>query len=321
MPVSLPGGRSVAFRSTIGIPWQNGQPNAAQRHSPNSQTDVRRWAKQVDANGQPRKRSWREDERQIDRYLLPRWQHRRVKEITRHDVRDLVESIAERRLRKGTTEDGRQRVGAPIMANRALALVKKIFNFALDREWVDANPAARLKPVAPERARESVLSPVEIRALWRQLDSEHFRIASLFRALLLTAQRSGEVSRMRWADLQPKLFERNEDGLSFMSEAESVVWRIPGTQAKNGRPHEVPLSWTVVKLLRDLAAWEEVERQKINAKYRAKKHQRPRQPSEYMFRHEVWTGQSARCRKRFSDFVPGATIPSMHMTCVARRPL
>ena len=44
--------------------------------------------------------------------------------------------IAERRLRKGTTDDGQAKVGAPIIANRVLALVKKMFNFALDREWI-----------------------------------------------------------------------------------------------------------------------------------------------------------------------------------------
>jgi len=101
---------------------------------------MKRWAKQVGANGRPRKRSWREDKRQIERYLLPEWRHRKVKDITRRDVRNLVEAIAERRLRKGTTEDGQEKLGAPIMSNRVLALVKKMFNFALDREWIDANP-------------------------------------------------------------------------------------------------------------------------------------------------------------------------------------
>lgn len=38
-------------------------------------------------------------------------------------------------------DDGQEKVGAPIMANRVLSLVKKMFNFALDREWIDANPA------------------------------------------------------------------------------------------------------------------------------------------------------------------------------------
>jgi len=34
---------------------------------------MRMWAKQADADGRPRKRSWREDERQIDLCLLPAW--------------------------------------------------------------------------------------------------------------------------------------------------------------------------------------------------------------------------------------------------------
>jgi hypothetical protein len=88
---------------------------------------MRRWAKQVDAEGQPRKRTWREDQRKIDRYLLPEWRHRKVRDITRRNVRDVVEAIAERRLRKGRSEDGREKVGAPIMSNRVLALAKKIF--------------------------------------------------------------------------------------------------------------------------------------------------------------------------------------------------
>ncbi len=244
---------------------------------------LKRWAKQVGANGRPRKRSWREDERQIERYLLPEWRHRKVKDITRRDVRDLVEAIAERRLRKGTTEDGLEKVGAPIMSNRLLALVKKMFNFALDREWIDANPAARLKPVAPETARDRVLSPDEIRTFSRELGAEHHRVATLFRTLLLTAQRSGEASRMRWSHLQPALFERTADGLAFPSKVEPIVWTIPGTDAKNGLAHEVPLSGAVIELLRDLATSDEAERLRINSTNRVKRNQNARAASEYVF--------------------------------------
>lgn len=232
---------------------------------------MRKWAKQVGADGRPRKRSWREDERQFNLYLLPPWRNRKVKDITRRDVRDLVEGIAERRLRKGTTEDGQEKVGAPIMANRVLSLVKKMFNFALDREWIDANSAARLKPVSPESRRDRVLSPEEIRTLWRELDSEHHRIATLFRTQLLTTQRPGEVSKMRWAQLDPALFDRTAEGLVLPSKLEPIVWTIPAKEAKNGLAHEVPLSGAVIQLLRDLANRDEEERIKINN--RAKKYQ------------------------------------------------
>lgn len=45
----------------------------------------------------------------------------------------------------------------------------------------------------------------------------------------------------------------------------------------------MPLSGTVIELLRDLATRDEDERLKINTLYRAKKHQPAREASEYVF--------------------------------------
>src|SRR5205085_10366286 len=64
------------------------------------------------------KRSAAEDKRIPDVDVLPRWRDRSVRELTRRDVRALVERVAER--------------GAPIMANRVLAVVRKMLNFAVD---------------------------------------------------------------------------------------------------------------------------------------------------------------------------------------------
>ena len=288
--VGLASARLAARQAIGGVQMEGRDPVAERVADRNAETFaqladeyVRRWAKQVGADGRPRKRSWREDQRQIDRYLLPAWRHRKVKEIARRDVRDLVETIAERRLRKGTTDDGKPKLGAPIMSNRVLALVKKMFNFALDREWLDANPAARLKPVSPEHACDRVLSHQEIRMLWLALDEEHHRIASLFRTLLLTAQRSGEVLQMRWSQIEPPLFERTATGLTFAPTNAPTVWTIPSTEAKNGTAHEVPLSDAVVTLLQDLATADEDERTKNNARYRARKNHVPRDVSEYVF--------------------------------------
>ena len=52
--------------------------------------------------------------------LVTRWGSRKVKDIKRRDVRDLLDEVAAR--------------GAPIMANRVLALVRKMFNFAIERD-------------------------------------------------------------------------------------------------------------------------------------------------------------------------------------------
>src|SRR5262249_50153568 len=79
-----------------------------------------------------RHRSWKEEARIINKDLLPEFGHRLLVDIRRRDVRDHVEAIARKR-------------DAPIMANRTLALLSCMFNFALDREWVEFNPATRIR--------------------------------------------------------------------------------------------------------------------------------------------------------------------------------
>src|SRR5262249_55973706 len=40
-----------------------------------------------------RKRSWREDQRILEAYVLPRWRMRRAADVTPRDVRDLLDAI------------------------------------------------------------------------------------------------------------------------------------------------------------------------------------------------------------------------------------
>ena len=168
------------------------------------------------------KRSGREDARIIRVELLPQWRRLLAKEITRRDVRELLRRIADR--------------PAPIMANRTLALVRKMFNFAIEEELVRDNPAQRVKRPAPERPRDRVLSEDEIRTVWSALESESAVISSAIRLMLLTAQRSGEVLSMQWV---------NVDLLSGW-------WTIPSDRSKNGQSHRVPLSEPARRILLSL---------------------------------------------------------------------
>jgi integrase len=98
----------------------------------------------------------------LERDVLPRWRRRRARDVTARDVRRLLDAILTR--------------GAPIQANRTLAVVRKVFNWAgaPDRALVPQshNPCRGLERPAPERQRERVLSADELRALWRALDRE-----------------------------------------------------------------------------------------------------------------------------------------------------
>jgi len=96
------------------------------------------------------------------------------------------------------------------MANRLLARISRLFSFALERDWIEANPAFRMRRPSPVTSRDRVLSRSELKELWRvlhQTDAKDAQGRSLprlsqtlndaFLVLLLTAQRGGEVWRMR----------------------------------------------------------------------------------------------------------------------------
>jgi integrase len=176
---------------------------------------IEKWAK-------PRKRSWKADDNLLRKKVLPRWQHRAIADITRQDVRALVEDVA--------------KAGAPIVANRVAALLSKMFAFALDRDLVQASPAVRIPRPGQEKARDRVLTEDELRMLWKSFGGLEPSMAAFYKLRLLTIQRGGEVASMRWQDV----------------DLTSGWWTIPAGVSKNKLAHRVPLSPSVISLLKRL---------------------------------------------------------------------
>lgn len=168
------------------------------------------------------KRSYREEARTLHKDLLPVWGKRKAHEIKRRDVIALLDAIKER--------------GAPIQANRTLALVRQIYNWGISRDLVDANPCNQVKRAAPENQRDRVLSEDEIRSVWKAFGEQEQLIATMLKLRLLTAQRGGEIETMRWSDVEMK----------------TAWWTIPAEYAKNGLSHRVPLSPPALALLQEL---------------------------------------------------------------------
>jgi integrase len=176
----------------------------------------------------PRKRSAYEDERILRKDVLPVWGKRKAKEIRRRDVITLLDEIVER--------------GSPIQANRTLAVIRKMFNFAISRDIVDATPVAMVKAPAKENQRDRVLSADEIRTLWKGLDTAPMSAGTklVLKLELATAQRKGEVVGATVSEF----------------DLEESVWTIPAERSKNGQAHRVPLSALALELIqnaRDLA--------------------------------------------------------------------
>jgi hypothetical protein len=88
-------------------------------------------------------RSWSEVRPIMEHEVLPVRHHRRVVDLHRRDIRELVE-------RKART--------APIQANRVLQRVSAMLSFAVDQDWIESNPAWRIRKPGRERSRDCVLT-------------------------------------------------------------------------------------------------------------------------------------------------------------------
>ena len=169
-------------------------------------------------------RSWPETERIFRAYVTPRWRSRPITAISRHEVIDLLEMI----------HDG----NGPIMANRTLAAVRKLFNWALERDIVETSPVANIRAPGRETKRDRTLSDPEVKALWNGCEELGWPFGSFIRVLLLTAQRRDEVATMKWDDLN---LENHEP-----------TWILPREATKADRAHAVPLAPVVVEILGDM---------------------------------------------------------------------
>jgi integrase len=161
-------------------------------------------------------------ERQLRLYVLPRWRGRLAREITRRDVLDVLDRVV----------DG----GKPIAANRVLAAVRKMFNWAVSRDVVTASPCAGVKPPAAERSRDRVLTDPELRKVWIAADKVGGSFGALIKLLILTGQRRDEVAGAEWSEM----------------DLDGRLWTLAAGRVKNNRPHEVPLSEAAVAVLQDL---------------------------------------------------------------------
>jgi integrase len=152
---------------------------------------------------------------------LAEWHDRQISEISRGDIKELLR-------RKART--------APIQANRVKALVSKIFTWALKEEIIEASPALSLDPPGgseKDRQRTRNLSAAEIRLVWDSFGRLGYPFGPLFKLLLVTGQRCGEVGGMKWDEIA-------DDG-----------WHIPNERAKRGKGHLVPLSSLAREILSD----------------------------------------------------------------------
>lgn len=155
--------------------------------------------------------------RELERHVVSVWGERDIHSITKRDVIDLLDGIADS--------------GRGVSGNRVRSYVNKFLNWCVERDVIDHSPAMGVKPVVKEKSRDRFLSDDEIRWLWKACDRVGQPWGPLGKLLLLTGQRRGEVCGMT---------DREIDG---------GLWSLSGERTKNGRAHTVPLSDAAVAVL------------------------------------------------------------------------
>lgn len=177
----------------------------------------------IERHAKRKKRSWRKDEEILKRDVLPGWGKRKAKDIRKADVTELMERIVLR--------------GAPIMANYCFAVVRKMFNWAVEQDILETTPFIGAKLPSAKNARDRVLSEPEIKTFWNSLDRTDLNMSvdvkRALRLILVTAQRPGEVIGMH------------------SNEIDGHWWTIPAERAKNGKSHRVYLTDTALSLIGD----------------------------------------------------------------------
>jgi integrase len=160
-----------------------------------------------------------ETKRTFERDLKPALGTKPIGEVTRRDVRELIEAIVER--------------GSPSHANHVLAYARAFLNWAVSNDLIERNPCDGLKMPAPAVERDRALDDREIRLFWLACDQIGWPFGPLFQLLLLTAQRRDELAQAEWTEF----------------DLDRAVWTLPRERTKNDKAHIVHLSSSAVQIL------------------------------------------------------------------------
>ena len=160
------------------------------------------------------KKTWKDDENKINRWMLKPWRDRPLKSITRSDCQEVLSSA--------------QRAGLTVGVNRIQAVMTRLFTVALDLELIEHHPAVKIIKRAKEKAHNRVLTDAEIRTFWKRCTDQGSAASDVIKLRLVLGQRGGETLGM----LVDELHDLDD---------QDAYWEMQGVRTKNGEAHLVAL--------------------------------------------------------------------------------
>lgn len=155
-------------------------------------------------------------------HVLPKLSNRSIDAIRKSDMHSILDDLVQQG--KGT------------QANRVLSYLRRMFNWCVERDYLESNPTRGMRKPYVEKSRDRVLSLSELGAVLAGARQLAYPFGPLIKLLILTGQRREEVGSAVWDEFDLR----------------SSTWTIPADRAKNGQKHVVHLSKQAVLLLESL---------------------------------------------------------------------
>jgi integrase len=179
------------------------------RHQPTMKDLCERYLREH-AREHKKPSSYREDERNIEKHILPLLGRHNVSDVTRADIERFIRNVKDGKTvpkdqPKCGYRGGAVIKGGPYVANRNLSLLSKMFNLAEVWGYREngSNPTRHVKKYK-EKKRERFLSREELARLFGVLSeaekngSENIYVIAALKLLILTGARMNEILTLRW---------------------------------------------------------------------------------------------------------------------------
>tara|TARA_R110000868_G_scaffold104453_4_gene287612 strand:- start:15070 stop:16236 length:1167 start_codon:yes stop_codon:yes gene_type:complete len=213
-------------KEAVGAIAQGANPHKERKSVRDEMTFGELFTKFIEEYAKQHKSTWKEDENTYNRYIRA-WESKPISQINRDDVTRIHTKVGK--------DNG------IYSANRLLALIRAVYNKAIEWEWKSQNPATHIKPFK-EKSRDRFLQPEELKRFFEALDTEpNIVVRDFIKMSLFTGARKTNVLEMKWDDIS----------------LQAGTWRIPIT--KNGQSQTVPLPIEAIDIIKTRKAFVDSE--------------------------------------------------------------
>ena len=163
------------------------------------------------------------------------WGNKQLKDISAMDIEKYKRNRKEDIVRPEKIVNGVKLPAKYVTnttVNRDIEILRKMFNIAIENEWLNKNPCKYVKKLRVNNKIERYLTPEEEIRLMDACDNSYSYMKPIIKFALNTGMRKGEILNLTW------------NCVNFNSK------KITLLETKNGKKRDVPINSTVLSILK-----------------------------------------------------------------------